>query len=1559
MSSEEATGSSPVPSKTEVTHVPESRTEDDYVHITNDPKPPGQNDSDELRDQYPNCLMEYAIKWCTAYSRVRQPRPEVVWADFTTDFSLHGLKNLQPTEQVSVRDVLLNNGVHVTSKRGFPRIKAFMQCWEAEKCPIVVDIDSNDSVDNRESRSVGASIGLDARAAQNPAEGRQGTREQRSHEQPRGMEQSALDPNEGSFRPVSYRGSSFLTGERSFHSTALSGLSKAYAGRKKYSGSWDEDLLGAIEIYEMACRMCELDENQMRRGVMVMLEGDAMAYYASNLKDAKTYETVIDGLKAWYTSEEQRSRLLQEWQACSLTSRMRKSPEKSEIAVFRDLCASLGKIQRQLHSDYRKDRFLKDQIVAAADIPHVARALREKVPTTSHEATQRIAALLSREPNSAGVYIADLREDDHAYYGLGQRYKGQAERRIGRSAGKSSRTPRVNRRSVARKLAMIQGCWVCGKEHQARKNHSEGEILAALAKHKENGVYLAADDIIEVFQVLMAKDDDDDSEDELPGDDGMMAEEVCEINAELERSFANSAFLHGSGFSRDQKMRMEEMERGLRDESQRPYFKGSMIDTGSNRSSIISLNQYQAYCREFSIPAAIDKSEKRSINGLGGKTKSVGSVLIPIPFPELGIVADVKFRVVEENVHTILCLRDMKMIGLDLSIQNNWLSFMRKTQKLDLENDLLFHRWYPDIVLYTTSELLKLHRSFGHPSISALSNVLKRARPEEMNSNVQKEIEQLTERCRICSELEKKPKRFKLTLGNEDSRLNHCLAVDIMYIQKRPILHLVDEATHFQAACFMKNVSSKETWKAIMRCWCYVYMGPPDHLRIDQGSNFISKEFRQSASSQGIEIMEAPVESPNTMSHVERYHGPIRTAYERLEMELPSESKDYLLQMAVYGVNSTMGPEGLCPTLCVFGAIPRPARALPAPDQVARAEAIDQTMKDVEKEHARRRLQFGLRYKGPYGKEREDLDQLTFGAQVRVYRDQDKKWEGPFKFISKEGETVVVQLPHGRRIFRSNVVKPMEKNEINPPSDNPISEELINMMFDEKDCMCASVEENQSFSAARQREIRGLMDAGVFEIVDRDQIPQHTRIYGTRWVDVVKKGPDGREIQKSRLVAQNYRDFNAKHIPTKAPTVSRMGQRLALTVAAMQSNGIAFVRDVTQAYVQSKSELERDVYLRPVPELNLPSGKVLRAVKPLYGVPEAGLHWFITYRDHHENNLDMESCTVDKCILYRMKNTESVPDVVILQVDDTFGSGSEEFLREEESNSRAFLSKPRKVLSPGDGSTFNGAYIMRDSRSSFTLTQREKMEKLQEPETSDEAVSTRAQIQYIAASTRPDLASPSHLLASEVNNPTRTTYRRLKQIVNYCHDTKKIGLRFVSLDVSSLRIVLFTDSSFANGPDLSSQLGFIIVLMDDSGSANVVHYGSHKSRRITRSVMAAELLALVTGFDNAFVVKYTVDEMLGRNIPVDVFVDSRTTFNCVAKHAPTLEKRLQIDVNALRQSHSVGEIRCIGWIPGHLNPADGLTRERCIDGNHALFRLMKSNEVIIQAEGWAEMRDHH
>lgn len=222
-------------------------------------------------------------------------------------------------------------------------------------------------------------------------------------------------------------------------------------------------------------------------------------------------------------------------------------------------------------------------------------------------------------------------------------------------------------------------------------------------------------------------------------------------------------------------------------------------------------------------------------------------------------------------------------------------------------------------------------------------------------------------------------------------------------------------------------------------------MGPPDYLGVDQGTAYISDEFRSNAEAHGIKIQPAPIETPGSIGIVERYHAPLRRSFTKIRESLDrtKATDEECLKMAVFAVNSTMGPEGLIPMLLVFGAIPRPARTILSPTQLERQKAIEAARHAAQHEQAKRRVAFALRHpSGPKAKEASAaLQNLPPGSKVMVYRTKSKSWEGPFRFIDCEGETAVIQLPRGRRVFRSVCVKPWihpirtDKNYSEPSDD--------------------------------------------------------------------------------------------------------------------------------------------------------------------------------------------------------------------------------------------------------------------------------------------------------------------------------------------------------------------------------------------------------------------------------------------------------------------------------------------------------------------------------------------
>lgn len=59
-------------------------------------------------------------------------------------------------------------------------------------------------------------------------------------------------------------------------------------------------------------------------------------------------------------------------------------------------------LQKQLDTPYHKDRFLRDRLLTAVDIPNILTTLRDRMPRTSQQAVNRIANQLCDKPKSAG-----------------------------------------------------------------------------------------------------------------------------------------------------------------------------------------------------------------------------------------------------------------------------------------------------------------------------------------------------------------------------------------------------------------------------------------------------------------------------------------------------------------------------------------------------------------------------------------------------------------------------------------------------------------------------------------------------------------------------------------------------------------------------------------------------------------------------------------------------------------------------------------------------------------------------------------------------------------------------------------------------------------------------------------------------------------------------------------------------------------------------------------------------------------------------------------------------
>jgi hypothetical protein len=263
-----------------------------------------------------------------------------------------------------------------------------------------------------------------------------------------------------------------------------------------------------------------------------------------------------------------------------------------------------------------------------------------------------------------------------------------------------------------------------------------------------------------------------------------------------------------------------------------------------------------------------------------------------------------------------------------------------------------------------------------------------------------------------------------------------------------------------------------------------------------------------------------------------------------------------------------------------------------------------------------------------------------------------------------------------------------------------------------------------------------------------------------------------------------------------------------------------------------------------------------------------------TYHNHHLEKPQMMTSTYDPCLLLRRLENDDFA-CVGMQTDDTLGISSIQFLdREEEELRKAkFNTEAKTIFSAAKPLAFNGGILTLNDDGSITLRQKGQAAKLQPidgnaPDAKTQYVEQRARGAHIASICQPeacfDLSS-----AAQHQEPTGEDIATLNRRIKWQIEHQSRGLTYVPLESATARLFVFVDGSFANNRDLTSQLGFAIILANEDATAihernefsirgNLIHYSSTKSKRVTRSVLASEIYGMVAGVDMAYAIATTL-----------------------------------------------------------------------------------------------------
>lgn len=1096
--------------------------------------------------------------------------------------------------------------------------------------------------------------------------------------------------------------------------------------------------------------------------------------------------------------------------------------------------------------------------------------------------------------------------------------------------------------------------------------------------------------------------------------------------------------------------------------------------------------QAVAYARLARIPSTLATTRPTKFLLGGVVTPSAGTLDIRVPIAPT-MYATLRVDVVDVDIPFLMGLDALDALALYVNTVENKLKCDRRgiATPLTRKYGHVYLEW-SDGTHYSTGELERLHRHFNHPQPGRLSALLRRAADPKAVPGTHEQLERLTEACDVCQRLAKAPGRFRVALPPEDIVFNRTILIDLMYLDGRSLMHIVDKDTLYSAASFCHGEATDDLWRQFLTTWAHPYVGHPQVMHTDQAPQFKSPAWKALVETAGSTLVLSGIESHNALGAGERYHSFLRLVYRKVRLAHPGLSPELSLSMATAAMNQTAGPRGLIPTLLVFGVIPRmPVAPLPLPAQRDRIQAMVTARKEMAMLVARARVRTGLAASVPAAADREIIP----GTAVMVYRERPvDQWEGPYVAVAVKDKTVWLAIDGQLKVFNVDKVKPhvaagqvgaapgaghasevgappspaadnadagalpaagtpsapavrdgtaTEALPANRPSAGPgmpannqdsrvdavpagpadlsglptdnagnpdygslldtvlagehflsslyaattafVSEQPRVMTTDPRGSRAARRRRSSAvagaaaaasasttrpmpvktfitdvvppgdpriatarFKAAAVKEADGLQERGTFKKVRECEVPKGANIVGGRMVYTVKNVGTADEAPKARYVAQGNRDQAKLFVVHNLATLRQRSTRILVSTAANLGLRL-FADDITQAYLQSEDRYTRQIYLRPRPAdrhlFDLDEGEILLLLRPLYGMCDAGDYWHATLTGHVEKDLLMAPLTSDPAMYVKRGADGDILGLLAAYVDDILMAGNESFQKETELTLRRFEAKKRLY----DKAEFVGVTVSTAAGPPrvFSLSQpvyADRLAPLPREATFKAFSSTRASAAWLAH-TRPDLGCAVNKIAqvSEREFDSNST-RSLNALIKKAKAGRDLALYYPMLDRQTLRLRVYADASFAGNADLSSQLGFVILLCDASGRSHVLSYGSRKCKRVVRSAMAAEVYALAAAMDEAFTLRYDLEMLYRRRVPLNLFTDSKQAFDVITRATHPTEKRLMIDIAALRESYNRHEISYLGLVTTENNMADAMTKLKCGSALDCLLR---------------------
>ena len=443
-------------------------------------------------------------------------------------------------------------------------------------------------------------------------------------------------------------------------------------------------------------------------------------------------------------------------------------------------------------------------------------------------------------------------------------------------------------------------------------------------------------------------------------------------------------------------------------------------------------------------------------------------------------------------------------------------------------------------------------------------------------------------------------------------------------------------------------------------------------------------------------------------------------------------------------------------------------------------------------------------------------------------------------------------------------------------------------------------EERNKWQAAIRKEIRSMINRGVWRKIDKMKIPENRRLIGNKWVFKIKR--DG--TYRARLVALGYSQIPGVDFTDNfAPVAHDVSFRIALARMMVEKLD-SLVMDFETAFLYG--DIEEEIFMKsPIGMEEIDPGSspedCYQLKKGIYGLCQAARQFWKKFVETIKKEpFGFTVSLADPCMLFKENNLGIC--IIIMYVDDMLVIGKKEQIQEfatmiqkefsvkiqhnladylgcefhmNKERTKDWLGQPSiiKSLEQKFGEKAMKARLSLTPGTPRFIARRLENEKdkvnAQDHETYRSGVGT---LLYLTKHSRPDISNPVRELSKTMDAPAPAHLEEMYKLIRFVLETKDHGLKF-KLMKSMRKWVLkaLSDSDFASDKETRiSIFGYVIYFCGIP-----IAWRSKGMKSVVLLTTEAEYMALSEVVKELkFIVQLLQTMNITVELPITVYVDN-------------------------------------------------------------------------------------